>query len=84
MKVFSCGFHLRRHENYYCSLKNQEREESETESSQTMDSEDDVSTASTHGSESPVSTDNARETEEDPWMLLVDKAAQTQLLKKLK
>ena len=36
-KVFSRGFNLRRHENYYCSLKNQEREMSETEFSQTMD-----------------------------------------------
>ena len=49
---------------------------SETESSQTMDSEDDASTASTRGSESPVSTDNESETEEDPWMPLVDEAMQ--------
>ena len=65
-KVFSRGFNLRRHENDYCSLKNQEREMSETESSQTMDSEDDVSTDSTRGSESPVSTDDESETEKDP------------------
>ena len=49
---------------------------SETESSQTMDSEDDASTASTRGSESPESTDNESETEEDPWMPLVDEAMQ--------
>ena len=49
---------------------------SETESSQTMDSEDDVSTASTHGTESQASTDNQSETEEDPWMPLVDEAMQ--------
>ena len=40
---------------------------SETESSRSMDFEDDVSTASTHGSESPVTTDSESETEEDPW-----------------
>ena len=75
-KVFSRGFNLRRHENDYCSLKNQEREMSETESSQTMDSEDDVLTDSTRGSESPVSTDNESETEEDPWVPQVDEAMQ--------
>ena len=69
-KVFNRGFILRRHENDYCSLKNHEREMSETESSQTMDSEDDALTDSTRGSESPVSTDNESETEEDPWMQL--------------
>ena len=69
-KVFNRGFNLRRHENEHCLLKNQEREKSGTESSQTMDSEDDASTASTRGSESPVSTDNESETEEDPWMPL--------------
>jgi len=57
---------------------------SETESSQTMDSEDDVSTDSTRGSESLVSTDDESETEEDPWMPLVDKASKSirRLLKK--
>ena len=49
---------------------------SETESSQTMDSEDDALTDSTRGSVSPVSTDNESETEEDPWMPLVDEAMQ--------
>ena len=49
---------------------------SETESSQSMDSEDDASTASTPGSESPVSTDNESETEEDSWMPLVHEAMQ--------
>ena len=75
-KVFNRGFNLRGHENDYCSLKNQEREMSETDSSQTMDSEEDASTDSTRGSESPVSTDNESETEEDPWMPLVDEAMQ--------
>ena len=37
---------------------------SETESSQTMDSEDNASTASTRGSES----------DDDPWLQLVDEA----------
>ena len=60
-KVFNRGFNLRRHENDYCSLKNQERETSETESSHTRDSEDDALTDSTRGSESPVSTDNESE-----------------------
>ena len=41
-----------------------------------MDSEDDSSTDSTRGSESPVSTDDESETEEDPWMPLVDEAMQ--------
>ena len=49
---------------------------SETDSSQTMDTEEDASTNSTRGSESPVSTDNESETEEDPWMPLVDEAMQ--------
>ena len=49
---------------------------SETESSQTMDSEDDASTASTREFESPVSMDDESETEEDPWMPLVDEAMQ--------
>ena len=51
---------------------------SETES-QTMDSEGDSSTASTHGSESPVTTDNETETEDeenDPWMPMVEEAMQ--------
>ena len=73
-KVFNRGFNLVRHQNEYCSLKNHEIEISETESNQTMDSEDDASTASTRGSESPILTDNESETEEDPWMALVDKA----------
>ena len=73
-KVFNRGFNLRRHENVYCSLKNQKRETSGTESSYTMDSEDDCSTDSTRGSESP--TDDESETEEDPWMPLVDEAMQ--------
>ena len=51
---------------------------SETES-QTMDSEDDASTTSTSGSESPITTDNEMETEEeenDPWMPMVEEAMQ--------
>ena len=59
-------------------MKDQEREMSETES-QTMDSEGDSSTASTHGSESPVTTDNETETEDeenDPWMPMVEEAMQ--------
>ena len=49
---------------------------SETESIPTMDSEEDALTDSTRGSESPVSTDDESETEEDPWMPLVDEAMQ--------
>jgi hypothetical protein len=56
-KTFNRSFNLRRHENKYCPLKDQEREISETES-QTMESEGDSSIASTHGSESPVTTDS--------------------------
>ena len=77
-KTFNRSFNLRRHENKYCPLKDQERGMSETES-QTMDSEGDSSTASTHGSESPVTTDNETETEDeenDPWMPMVEEAMQ--------
>ena len=77
-KTFNRSFNLRRHENKYCPLKDQEREMSETES-QTMDSEGDSSTASTHGSESPVTTDNETETEDEennPWMPMVEEAMQ--------
>ena len=51
---------------------------SEAESSQTMDSEDDASTKSTHESET-ITTDNETETEEeenDPWMPMVEEAMQ--------
>ena len=81
-KAFNRGFNLRRHENEYCPLKSEDREMSETES-QTMDSEDDASTTSTHGSESPMTTDSEMETEEeegeeekDPWMPMVEEAMQ--------
>ena len=77
-KTFNRSFNLRRHENKYCPLKDQEREMSETES-QTMYSEGDSSTASTHDSESPVTTDNETETvdeENDPWMPMVEEAMQ--------
>jgi hypothetical protein len=49
---------------------------SETESL-IMESEGDWSTASTHGSESPVTTDDETEEEEnDPWMPMVEEAMQ--------
>ena len=50
---------------------------SETES-QGTDFEDDASTTSTHGSESPMTSDNVTETEEDedPWMPMVKEAMQ--------
>ena len=50
---------------------------SETESQET-DFEDDASTTSTHGSESPMTSDNETETEEDtdPWMPMVEEAMQ--------
>ena len=41
-----------------------------------MDSEDDALTDLTRGSESPVSKDDESETEDDPWMPLVDEAMQ--------
>ena len=63
-KAVNRGFNLRRHENEYCSLKSEEREMLETESP-TMDSEDDALTTSTHGSESPMTTDSEMETEEE-------------------
>ncbi len=83
-KAFNRGFNLRRHEKY-CSLKDQEREMSETESL-TMDFEDDVSTTSTRGSESPMTTDNETETEEeemDPCMPMVEEALQIKSIRRL-
>ena len=77
-KAFNRSFNLRRHENEYCPLKDQEREMSETES-QAMDSGDDASTSSTDGSESPMTTDNETETEEEEnnaWMPMVEQAMQ--------
>ena len=77
-KAFNRGFNLRRHENEYCPLRNQEREMSETES-QAMESGDDASISSTDGSESPMTTDNETETEEeenDAWMPMVEQAMQ--------
>ena len=76
-KAFNRGFNLRRHEKEYCPLKNHERDTSETES-QGTDFEDDASTTSTHGSESPMTSDNEMETEEDkdPWMPIVEEAMQ--------
>ena len=77
-KAFNRGFNLRRHENEYCPLKDQDREMLETES-QAMDSEDDASTSSTDGSESPITTDNEmgnEEEENDAWMPMVEQAMQ--------
>ena len=75
-KAFNRGFNLRRHENEYCPLKGEEREMSETER-QTVDSEDDASTITTHGSESPMIGDSETEEEEvDPWMPMVEEAMQ--------
>ena len=73
-KAFNPGFNLRRHENEYCALKDQDREMSETES-QIMDSENDASTSSTDGSKSPITTDNEtgnEEEENDAWMPMVE------------
>ena len=76
-KAFNRGFNLRRYEKEYCPLKNKERDTSETESQET-DFEDDASTISTHLSESPMTSDNETETEEDkdPWMPMVEEAMQ--------
>ena len=60
------------------SAKGEEREMLERES-QIAHPEDDASTATTHGSESPMTGDNDTETEEeeaDPWMPMVEKAMQ--------
>ena len=62
-KAFNRGFNLRRHENQYCPLKSKDREMSETESL-TADSEDDGSTVTTQGSDSPMTGDS--ETEASP------------------
>ena len=77
-KAFNHGFNLRRHENEYCPLNDQVREMSQTES-QAMDSEDNASTSSTDGSESPMTTDNETESEEeenDAWMPMAEQAMQ--------
>ena len=76
-KAFNRGFSLRRHENKHCPLRDQEREMSETES-QAMESGDNAFTSSTDGSESPMTTDNETETEEenDAWMPMVEQAMQ--------
>ena len=74
-KQFSRGYNLRRHEKEYCPLRTQERNMSRTDSnSQESDFQDDVSTTSTHGSES--STDNETGEEMDPWIPLIEEAKQ--------
>ena len=72
-KAFNRGFNLRRHEIEYCPLKSEEREMSETESL-TAGSEDDASTVTTCGSESPMTGDSETEEEEkaDPWIPMVE------------
>ena len=74
-KAFNRGFNLRRHENEYCPLKSEEREMSET---LTAGSEDDASTVTTCGSESPMTGDSETEEEEevDLWMPMVKEAMQ--------
>ena len=65
-KTSFCGktlINLPRHENEYCPLKNEEREMSETESL-TVDSKDDASTFTTHGSETPMTGDSETDEEE--------------------
>ena len=77
-KAFNRGLNLRRHENEYCPLRDQEREMSETES-QAMDSETMLPHLQTDGSESPMTTDNETETQEeenDAWMPMVEQAMQ--------
>ena len=52
---------------------------SEAESSQTIDTEDHALTTSTDEYESPITTDNETDTEEeenDPWMPMVEEAMQ--------
>ena len=70
-KQFNSGYNLRRHEKEYCPPGAQERNMSQTDSdSQERDFQDDVSTTSTHVSES--STDNEAEEEMDPWIPLIE------------
>ena len=72
-KTFNRGFNLRRHKNEDCP------EMSQAESIQTMDTEDNASTTSTEEYESPITTDNGTDTEEeesDPWMPMVEEAMQ--------
>ena len=73
-KAFNRGFNLRRHENEYCPLKNEERDISETES---QSSEGDASNVATDGSQSSMTGDSETEEEEaDPWMRMVEEAMQ--------
>jgi hypothetical protein len=74
-KQFNCGYNLRRHEKEYCSLREQERKMSQTDSdSQEGDFQDDVSTTSTHGSE--ISMTTKTEEEMDSWIPLIEEAKQ--------
>ena len=79
-KAFNRRFNLGRRENEYCPLNTlAERGMSEAESSQTMDTEDDASTTSIDEYESPITTDNETDTEEeenDPWLPMVEEARQ--------
>ena len=73
-KAFNRGFNLRRHENEYCPLKNEERDISETES---QSSEDDASNVATDGSQSSMTGDLETEEEEaNPWMRMVEETMQ--------
>ena len=57
-------------------IQGEEKEMSETESL-TADSEDDASTVTTHGSESPMTGDSeTKEEEADLWMPMVEEAMQ--------
>ena len=73
-KALNRGFNLRRHENEYCPLKNEEREMSEAES---QSQEDDASSVATDGPQSSMTGDSETEEEEaDPWMPMVEEAMQ--------
>ena len=75
-KVFNRGFNPRQYENEYCSLKNQEREMSETEQVKQWTLKTMLRQLQLVGLTTDLSTDNESETEEDPWMPLVDEAMQ--------
>ena len=69
--------YIRRHEKQYCPLREQQRNMSQTDTdSQERDFQDDISTTSTSGSESLMTTDNESEEEMDPWIPLIEEAKQ--------
>ena len=74
---FNRGYNLRRHEQEYCPLREQEKNMYQTDlDSQDRDSQDDVSITSTQQSGGSTTTDSESEEEPDPWTPLIEEAKQ--------